>query len=99
MIRDLETGNVFNFDAIRDIEEVKSGLSIDLTDALKTGVIPSESSPLDNNGIDDPERIIGVARDKFDVIDAQRALRKFGEHAKIKSSIAAAPASAEKPAE
>lgn len=80
------------FNPVRDYQEVESGLAVDLNDALKTGVIPSASSPLDSNGIDDPENVIGVMRDKFDIIDAQRAVRKYGKNAKIESSLAQQPA-------
>lgn len=79
------------YNSKRDYQEVESGLAVDLNDALKTGVIPSTSSPLDSNGIDDPENIIGVMRDKFDIIDAQRAVRKYGKKAKIESPMAQQP--------
>lgn len=71
------------YDENRDIKEVKSGQSIDLNDALRTGVIPASSSPLDENGIDDPDNILGRVHDKFDAIDAQRAIKKYGRKVDI----------------
>ena len=86
------------YNPTRDYQEVESGLAVDLNDALRTGVVPSSSSPLDSNGIDDPENIIGVMRDKFDIIDAQRAVRKYGKKAKVESPLAQQPA-AQQPSE
>lgn len=80
--------HIYRFNKVRDIKKVESGLAIDLTDALRTGVIPSSSSPLDSNGIDDPDNILGVVRDKFDAIDAQRAIKKYGKKAAVESPIA-----------
>ena len=72
-----------SFDENRDIKEVKSGQAIDLNDALRTGVIPASTSPLDENGIEDPDNILGRVHDKFDAIDAQRAIKKYGRKVDI----------------
>ena len=66
------------YDEKRDIGKVESGQAIDLTTALRTGVIPASNSPLDDNGIEDPDNILGRVHDKFDAIDAQRAIKKYG---------------------
>lgn len=93
-MRDFEKGNSFAFDKKRDLKSVESGLAIDISDALRTGVVPGSSSPLDSNGINDPDNILGVARDRFDLIDADRAVRKLGKKANIQSSVASPPVSA-----
>lgn len=69
------------FDSRRDVEEVKSGLAVDVTDMLKTGVVRDSSGDMSNNGIDDPANVIGLVRDEFAAIDAQRAIRKYGKKA------------------
>lgn len=69
------------FDEKRDIKRVVSGLSVDLTDALRTGVIKEGTGDLDYNGVDDPSSIIGRVENVFDAIDAQRAIRKYGKKA------------------
>lgn len=66
------------YNELRDIGKVESGQAIDLTTALRTGVIPASNSPLDDNGIEDPDNILGRVHDKFDAIDAQRAIKKYG---------------------
>ena len=66
------------FNELRDIGKVETGQAIDLTTALRTGVIPASNSPLDENGIEDPDNILGRVHDKFDAIDAQRAIKKYG---------------------
>ena len=67
----------------RDIGPVESGQAIDLNSALRTGVIPASNSPLDENGIEDPDNILGRVHDKFDAIDAQRAIKKYGRKVDI----------------
>ena len=42
-------------------------------------VIPS--GDMSNNGIEDPANVIGLVRDEFAAIDAQRAIRKYGKKA------------------
>lgn len=70
-----------SFDPRRDVEEVKTGLAVDVTDMLKTGVVRDSSGDMSNNGIEDPANVIGLVRDEFAAIDAQRAIRKYGKKA------------------
>jgi len=74
----MKLDQVIKFDPLRDVAEVVSGLSVDITDMMETGVIKDSSESLDNNGIDDPNQIIGIVRDEFAAIDAARAIRKYG---------------------
>lgn len=76
-----------------DIAEVVSGLAVDITDMLKTGVIHDASGDLDNNGIDDPNDIIGLVRDEFAAMDAARAIRRYGRKAKKEAAKAVEKAS------
>lgn len=67
------------FDPLRDVQEVESGLAVDVTEMLQTGIVRDAGESLDNNGIDDPSNIIGLVRDPFAAIDAQRAIKKYGK--------------------
>lgn len=69
------------FDALRDVQEVEGGLAVDVDDMLRTGIVHDAGESLDNNGIDDPNNIIGIVRDSFAAIDAQRAIKKYGKKA------------------
>lgn len=71
------------FDASKDFKKVETGLSVSLSDALKTGIVKDGLSNLDSNGIDDPDAILGRCRDRFDAIEADRAIRKYGKKAKM----------------
>lgn len=82
------------FDPQRDVCEVVSGLAVNITDMLQTGVVRDSSESLDNNGIDDPLQVIGLVRDEFAAIDAARAIRKYGKKSK-EDAQAAAQAAAE----
>ena len=70
------------FDSLRDVEEVKDGLAVDVDEMLRTGVVKDSSAILDNNSIDDPNQIIGRVTDEFAAIDAARAIRKYGKKSK-----------------
>lgn len=59
--------------------EVVSGLAVDVTEMLETGIVRDSGEDLDNNGIEDPSNIIGLVRDEFAAIDAQRAIKKYGK--------------------
>lgn len=76
----------------RDALEVVSYLSVDITDMMETGIVKDASVSLDNNGIDDPNQIVGLVRDEFAAIDAMRAVRKYGKKAPAKAEAAAAAA-------
>lgn len=80
------------YSPVRDIKEVVSGLSPDINDMLRTGVVFSGSTDSPDNGIEEPSNIIGMIRDDFAAIDAMRAVRKYGK--KSANKVAAAEASA-----
>lgn len=80
---------VVSYDPKRDVKEVVSGLAVNVTDMMKTGVVKDSSESLDNNGIDDPSNIIGLVRDEFAALDAQRAIRKYGKRNKEATQAAA----------
>lgn len=82
------------FDPLRDVCEVVSGLAVNITDMLQTGVVKDSSESLDNNGIDDPLQVIGLVRDEFAAIDAARAIRKYGKKNKDSAMAAAVGATA-----
>lgn len=82
------------FNEYRDIQEVVSGLAVDITDALQTGVVKDADYEPDTNGIDEPERILGRISDNFDAIEASRAIRKYGKKAQPAVVAATEPASA-----
>lgn len=82
------------YDPNRDALEVVSGLAVNVTDMLETGIVHDSSESLDNNGIDDPNQIIGLVRDEFAAIDAMRAIRKFGKKSPAKAEEVAAAAAA-----
>lgn len=63
----------------RDIEKVISGLSPDINDMLRTGVVFSGSVDAPDNGIEDPAAVIGLVRDEFAAIDAMRIVKKYGK--------------------
>lgn len=67
------------YDPQRDIEKVVSGLSPDINDMLRTGVVFSGSVDSPDNGIDDPAAVIGLIRDEFAAIDAMRIVKKYGK--------------------
>lgn len=83
---------VCEFNPDRDVLEVQGGLSVNITDMMQTGIVKDTSQSLDNNGIDDPEQVIGLVRDEFAAIDAMRAIRKYGKKAPAKAEAAAASA-------
>lgn len=80
-------GVVCQYDPKRDFQEVQQGLSPDLDAALKTGIVADSGQNLDYNGIEDPGSIIGVVRDRFDAVDAQRAIRKYGKNMKAQKYV------------
>lgn len=78
-----KVGRSCKFNPICDYQKVESGLVVDLTETLKTGIVKESNSILESNGIDDPESIVGMVRDRFDAIEADRAIRKYGKKADI----------------
>lgn len=91
------------FDELRDIQEVESGLAVDIDDMLRTGVVQDSPVTEPDNGIEDPSAIIGRVSDVFDAIEAQRVIKKYGKKANIQPAVeqpSVSPSSAEpKPAE
>lgn len=83
MARDINKicGRACVFDPNKDYQEVESGLSVSLSETLKTGIVKESEISLDSNGIDDCESIVGVVRDRFDAIESERAIRKYGKKA------------------
>lgn len=86
-----KVGRVCKFDKVRDFQEVEDGIVISLSDALKTGVVKDANIVLDSNGIDDPEAVLGRVNDRFDAIEAARAIRKYGKKADITPQTTGAP--------
>lgn len=82
------------FNENRDVQEVVSGLAVDITDALQTGVVHDSTYEEDSNGISEPERILGRISDNFDAIEAERAIRKYGKKAEPIVTKSTEPASA-----
>lgn len=88
---------ICEFNPDRDVQQVVSGLDVNITDMLQTGIVHDGTDDLDNNGIDDPLNIVGLVRDEFAAIDAQRAIRKYGKKQPAKAEAAAAAATAAAP--
>lgn len=102
MSRILERNHQIVYDPLRDVMEVESGLAVDVTEMLQTGIVHDAGESLDNNGIDDPNNIIGLVRDEFAAIDAQRAIKKYGKKNKAATAEAvesAVEVAAPKPSE
>lgn len=102
MSRILEHEHDYSYNPLRDVMEVESGLAVDVTEMLQTGIVHDSGESLDNNGIDDPNNIIGLVRDDFAAIDAQRAIKKYGKKNKAVTAEAvetAAEVAAPKPSE
>lgn len=85
-------GVIAKYNPLRDACEVVSGLAVDVTDMMNTGIVHSGTSNQDSNGIDDPNNIIGRVVDEFAAIDAMRVIRKYGKKKPEKVAAAAAAA-------
>lgn len=70
------------YDPLKDNDKVIGGLAVNIDDMLQTGIVKDNGNTLDNNGIDDPESIIGLVRDVFDAMDAERIIHKYGRKPK-----------------
>lgn len=75
-------GQSCKYNEVTDTAKVIPGLATDINDMLKTGIVRDGEISLDNNGIDDPEHIIGRCSDQFDAIEAARAIKKYGKNKK-----------------
>lgn len=82
-MKDFLGGTCPKYNEIRDSQEVEQGLSVDITAALKTGIVRDPGTPMDSNGIDDCEAIVGRVENTFDAIEAARAVKKYGKKAKM----------------
>lgn len=69
------------FNELYDVHQVESGQSTNITEALTTGVVKSSAILNDSNGIEEPGNIVGIVRDNFEAMDAERALRRYGKKA------------------
>lgn len=87
-----DIARVCGFDKLRDVCEVEQGLAVDITDALRTGVVRDVNSNLDYNGIDEPGRIIGRVSDKFDAIEASRVIKRYRKAPASELPLSGAPA-------
>lgn len=85
------------FNEYRDVQEVVSGLAVDINDMLQTGVIKDSTYQEDNNGISEPQQVLGRISDTFDAIEASRAIRKYGKNAAPAVAAATEPGSAAAP--
>lgn len=63
---------------------VEQGLAINISDALATGVV-RDGEEIPDNGIDDPDNVIGRCEDVFDAIEAHRAIKKYGKKVENKA--------------
>lgn len=81
-------GQECKYDSRKDAEKVKPDLGVNIDDMLQTGIVKDSGETLDNNGIDDPELIIGRIRDAFDALDAARVIKKYGRKpAKVNAEV------------
>lgn len=85
------------FDSVKDFQKVESGLVVSLSEALRTGVVKESAGSLETNGIDDPDRIVGTVKSRFDAIEAERMYRKYGK--KAQPATVVTPPADVKPAE
>lgn len=65
-----------------DTQKVVPDLAVEIDDMLQTGIVRDSSENENNNGIDNPEAIIGRVRDVFDAMDAARIIKKYGRKPK-----------------
>lgn len=81
-----KVGRACKYNPKMDFQRVESGLVVDLSETLKTGIVKESNSILETNGIDDPESIVGMVRDRFDALEADRAIRKYGKKAQVSTT-------------
>ena len=65
-----------------DIVKVVDGLGVDVCNAIDTGIIQDTSAKVFHNMMKSLDEIGSVARDKFDIIEYDRALAKFRKYVK-----------------
>lgn len=74
------------YDARKDAQKVIPDLGVDINDMLQTGIVKNSAETLDNNGIDNPEQIIGRISSIFDALDAARVVKKYGKKSAAKAN-------------
>lgn len=74
-----DNSQVCKYNPLKDVMEVIPDLGVDIDDMLQTGIVKNSSETLDNNGIDNPDMIVGRIRDGFDALDAARIIKKYGK--------------------
>lgn len=82
---DYTHGNICKSNPYTDADKTISGLAVDVNDMLQTGVVKDSGETLDNNGIEDPNAIVGRVRDSFDALDAARIIKKYGKKSPAKA--------------
>ena len=70
-------GQSCKYNPLKDTAKVVPGLATDINDMLRTGIVKDGEISLDNNGIDDPDHIIGRCADQFDALEAARAIKTY----------------------
>ena len=82
-------GQSCKYNPLKDTAKVIPGLATDINDMLRTGIVKDGEISLDNNGIDEPDHIIGRCTDQFDAIEAARAIKTYSKNRKkAKSELA-----------
>lgn len=72
-------GQICLADPYKDADELVPDLGVSIDDMLQTGIVKDSGETLDNNGIEDPNQIIGRVRDNFDALDAARIIKRYGK--------------------
>lgn len=76
------------FDEERDIQRTREGLNIDLSTALREGVVQDSGTEPEYNNLDDPSKIRGRVNNVFDAISERNSA--------LHKAVAPAPAPAPK---
>lgn len=76
---------VCTFNPVCDVREVQSFGYLELSDVMRTGIVPSNlsASQMQYNGIEDPQSILGSPSDSF---DAMRMMETISESAQSAES-------------
>ncbi len=76
---------ICEYNSLCDVREVQNFGYLDLSDVVRTGIIPSNlsASQLQFNGIEDPQAILGSPCDTF---DAMRMMDAISESARSAES-------------
>lgn len=71
------------FDPVRDVQEVVPGMSIDISEAVRTGVVGNTSGESLYNELDEIRKIGKRIRDNFDALEASSQLVNQIESASV----------------